>query len=201
MLVVDLSHHNSGVDFVKMRAAGAVGIIHKATQGLSYVDYAYEARRVRAQAAGLLWGAYHFGTDVSASAQAAHFLGVAKPDDRTLLALDFEENGANTMSLAGAKQFVGAVESRVGRRPLLYTGSLVRDLLGDRVDAELGRCRLWWAQYADAPRVQVSWTSPWLWQHSDGFHGALPHAIDGVGPCDCNLFDGTEDRLREQWAE
>ena len=33
-VVVDLSHHNETVDFAKMKAAGIVGVIHKATQGL-----------------------------------------------------------------------------------------------------------------------------------------------------------------------
>ena len=33
-VVVDLSHHNDPVDFVRAKAAGIVGVIHKATQGL-----------------------------------------------------------------------------------------------------------------------------------------------------------------------
>jgi GH25 family lysozyme M1 (1,4-beta-N-acetylmuramidase) len=34
-VVVDLSHHNEKVDFVKMKADGIVGVIRKATQGLT----------------------------------------------------------------------------------------------------------------------------------------------------------------------
>ena len=40
---------------------GIVGVIHKATQGTTYVDETYASRRVEALACGLLWGAYHFG--------------------------------------------------------------------------------------------------------------------------------------------
>ena len=47
-VVVDLSHHNETVDFAKMKAAGIVGVIHKATQGLTYVDETYAGRRVEA---------------------------------------------------------------------------------------------------------------------------------------------------------
>ena len=44
-VVVDLSHHNENVDFAKMKANGIVGVIHKATQGLTYVDKTYAKRR------------------------------------------------------------------------------------------------------------------------------------------------------------
>ena len=47
--------------FETVKAAGIAGIIHKATQGLSFQDPTYHDRRTQALAAGLLWGAYHFG--------------------------------------------------------------------------------------------------------------------------------------------
>jgi lysozyme len=37
-IVVDLSHHNGVVDLSKAAASGSVGVIHKATEGLSYQD-------------------------------------------------------------------------------------------------------------------------------------------------------------------
>ena len=47
-VVVDLSHHNERVDFGKLKAAGIVGVIHKATQGLTFVDRGYALRRAQA---------------------------------------------------------------------------------------------------------------------------------------------------------
>ena len=44
-VVVDLSHPNENVDFVKMKADGIVAVIHKATQGLTYVDETYATRQ------------------------------------------------------------------------------------------------------------------------------------------------------------
>jgi hypothetical protein len=61
-IVVDLSHHNGEVDLGEARDAGIVGIIHKATQGETFADAAYAGNRKKAADAGLLWGAYHFGS-------------------------------------------------------------------------------------------------------------------------------------------
>jgi lysozyme len=82
-VVVDLSHHNENVDFVKMKADGIVAVIHKATQGLTYVDKTYATRQRAASKAGLLWGAYHFGVGGDGSDQAAFFLETIQPDGAT----------------------------------------------------------------------------------------------------------------------
>lgn len=33
LVIADLSHHNADPDFAKAKAAGLIGIIHKATEG------------------------------------------------------------------------------------------------------------------------------------------------------------------------
>src|SRR5258708_354433 len=58
-VVVDLSHHNGEVDWASAKTAGIFAIVHKATQGVGYVDPLYGAHRTAAQASGLWWGAYH----------------------------------------------------------------------------------------------------------------------------------------------
>ena len=200
-MVIDLSHHNASVDFVKLKAAGVVGVIHKATQGTTYTDPMFASRRTQAQAAGLLWGAYHFASNEDPVAQENYFLSKAEPARGDLVALDFEPNLPNSsMSLGQAKAYLQRIEADLGRRAVLYTGSLVRDLLGTQGDSYLGQHRLWWAQYANAAVIQASWTKYWLWQHSDGFHGAPPLSVDGVGPCDCDTYDGTPAQLRAEWA-
>src|SRR5215472_12961567 len=91
--VIDLSHFNVAPDFEKARNDGILGVIHKATQGPMFMDETYIARRDAARAAGILWGAYHFGTGVSHGAeQADFFLDVVGTHPETLLVLDFEEN-------------------------------------------------------------------------------------------------------------
>lgn len=208
--VLDMSHHNAGpsgkaIDFAAIAAIGIRGIIHKATQGVGNVDKEYARRRQAATAAGLLWGAYHFADGSRAAAQVAHFLKNAAPDDETLLALDFEPNGGNTMSLAGARDFLRAIEDATGRKAVLYSGSLIKETLGSKRDAYLGAHRLWLAQYSDAPRVPSAWSAPWLHQFSgDGSnsHGIRVPGVDAAqaGKLDMNTFPGTDDELAAQWS-
>ncbi len=60
--IIDLSHHNGDVDLGRAKAAGILGVIQKATQGTGYKDPTFDANREQAIQAGLLFGAYHFGT-------------------------------------------------------------------------------------------------------------------------------------------
>src|SRR5258708_18356881 len=91
-------------DFRLVRQSNTLGVIHKATEGGDYADATCAARRPQAEAAGLLWGAYHFGTgQMSGDRQAAFFLSVSRPRPMTLLALELavnENNPSNTMQLA-----------------------------------------------------------------------------------------------------
>jgi GH25 family lysozyme M1 (1,4-beta-N-acetylmuramidase) len=99
LMVVDLFHGDRVTSFAKAYQAGIRGIIHKATTGATGKDVAYSDRRASALNAGLLWGAYHWGTSADVTKQLDNFLNQAKPDDQTLVALDFEPSGGYTMSL------------------------------------------------------------------------------------------------------
>jgi lysozyme len=112
-VVIDLSHNNETVDLVRAQANGVLGVIHKATQGSGFADPAYAARRQAAKHAGLLWGAYHFGTSADPVAQARFFLKTASPAPQELVVLDFETNPANasnSMSLDQARTFIATVQ-------------------------------------------------------------------------------------------
>lgn len=111
-VIIDLSHNNANANLQQAQAAGIVGVIHKATQGVAFVDPTYAARRQAAANAGLLWGAYHFGTAADPVAQAKFFLRGASPAAKDLIVLDFEANPgnpANTMSLDQARDFIAAL--------------------------------------------------------------------------------------------
>src|SRR6185436_1355313 len=101
-----------------------VGVIHKASEGGDYADTAYAARRPPAEAAGLLWGTYHYGTgQMSGAQQAAFFLRMSQPGRKTLLALDLEANDnnpSNSMTVGQAEAFVRAVADATGRLPIVY---------------------------------------------------------------------------------
>ena len=142
------SHYNGNVDLTKAKVAGIVGVIHKATQGTSMTDNKYQTNRDKAEAAGVLWGAYHFGTKGDGKAQADFFLSQANPNDQTLLVLDFEPNGSSTMTLDQAKAFVSRINEVRGKFPGLYSGNLIKEKLGGKPpDPVLSQCFLWIAQY------------------------------------------------------
>jgi lysozyme len=199
--VIDLSHHNGTVNFKKIKAAGINGIIHKATQGSKNVDPTYASRRDAARKAGLLWGAYHFGTGSDGLSQAEHFLDVVKPDAATLLVLDFEANPQGpSMSLEEARAFVTHLQSKTGRFPGFYSGHYVKELLGSQTDPVLSKCWFWLAQYGPTPVVPANWSTWTMWQYTDGAAGPPPHQVDGVGHCDRDTFNGDLAQLKSLWA-
>ncbi|HET7436867.1 MAG TPA: GH25 family lysozyme [Thermoanaerobaculia bacterium] len=136
--VVDLYHGDRVSSFAKAAAAGVWGVIHKATTGATGRDEKYATRRARVRAAGLLWGAYHWGTHADVQKQIDNFLLIADPDEDTLVALDFEETAGNQMTLAQARDFLGGVAEKIGRKPVLYSGHLIKDSLGGTVDPFFG---------------------------------------------------------------
>jgi len=201
-VVVDISHHNANPDLQQAAGAGIVGVIHKATQGITTVDKKYKQNRQKAIEAGLLWGAYHFGTSANAADQADHFLDIVEPDEQTLLVLDDEPNGDLTMTLSQARAFVSRVNSITGRFPGLYSGLLIKQKLGNKpVDPVFSQCFLWIAQYGPAPTTIPPTLPTWtLWQYTDGVQGPQPHSVPGIGPCDRDRFNGSRNALRRLWG-
>jgi lysozyme len=198
--VVDISHYNGNVDLQAAQGDGIIGVIHKATQGTTGVDAMYQTNRAKAEAAGLLWGAYHFGTAGDGAAQAQHFLDTVGTFDNTLLVLDFEQNtGGGSMSLADARAFVTQVNQVAGRFPGFYSGSYIKQLLGSGKDPVLAQCWLWLPEYGPTPVLPANWSTWTMWQYTDGSVGPQPHSVAGIGNCDRDMFNGTEDQLRALW--
>lgn len=220
--VIDISRFVTVSDFRRVRASNILGVIHKATEGGDYADTACAARRPQAEAAGLLWGTYHFGTGQSSGArQAAFFLAVSRPGPRTLLALDLEANEnspSNSMRLEQAEAFVQAVAAATGRLPVVYVHPTwangdplpVSGLsLGARItpDSILARCGLWVADYHDSPEIPLAWAaSGWrLWQYAGDENAGHPaynqtNIVQGVSHCDRNLFKGDATQLHRFWG-
>lgn len=201
-VVVDISHHNGNVNLVKAKAAGIVGVIQKATQGTTMTDNKYQTNREKAEAAGLLWGAYHFGTNGDGKEQADFCLSKANPDEQTLLVLDFEPNATSTMTLDQAKAFVSRINEVRGKFPGLYSGNLIKEKLGGKPpDPVLSKCFLWIAQYGPAPtNIPATWPTFTFWQYTDGNMGPQPHTVDGIGNCDRDQFNGTIENLKKLWG-
>ena len=220
--VIDISHNVTVSDFAAVRRSNMLGVIHKVSEGGDWFDPSYAARRRQAEAAGLLWGGYHFGTrQYSGEQQAASFLAACQPGPATLLALDLEPNDGNprnTMGLAQAEAFVQAVYRATRRFPIVYTHP--RWANGERFGRHgttldqpvtpgslLARCELWVADYHEQPEVPFAWAQRgWrLWQYvadereSDAAFGTASRAVAGLSHCDRNLFAGDTAALYRFW--
>lgn len=205
-MVVDLYHGDDVRDFAAAKAAGVIGIIHKATQGTAYRDPLHDARRKAATDAGLLWGSYHFNTGESAAAEVAAFLSAAQPDTNTLMALDFEANKGHVLTLQYARDFLSLLDAKIGRHAVLYSGNAIKEKLGNALDVTFSSRRLWLCQYGPTWKMGPlkSWQRPWLWQYTDGTAGPGPRSVPGIpgagGKVDLNHYEGSADDLRTEWA-
>jgi lysozyme len=220
--VIDISHNVTVTDFQSVRRSNILAVIHKATEGGDWIDPSYGPRRRQAELAGLLWGAYHYGTrQYSGADQAAAFLSAAQPSPSTLIALDLEPNDPNprnSMTLAQADAFVVAVQRSTGRWPMLYTTSSYAEgrrhgrrgvSLGQPImqGSALAQCDLWLADHREEPEIPSAWSGRgWrLWQYaadqtdSDSAYGSPSKAVAGLTHCDRNLFNGNEVALYAYW--
>lgn len=205
-LVVDIYHGNGigqrrdeASGFAAFKAAGGVGIIHKASQGTRTTDDAYARRRILAGNAGLLWGAYHFNTGESPAMQVEHFFDAAKPNDKTLMALDFEDNPKSEMNINQAREFLAKADAKLGRKLMIYGGNRIKELLPHR-DEFFGSHRLWLCQYGPHPRLPTSWTEYWIWQYAADGEGPQPHHVPGIpGNPDVNTSERTIEQLTREW--
>lgn len=206
-LVVDLYHDNEvGNDgnelagFRAFKAAGGVGVIHKASQGTQTIDGAYGRRRSLVLEAGLLWGAYHFNTGEDAGAQVAHFFQCARPDDNTLMAIDFEDNPRSNMSIAQLRTFVSLADALLGRKLLIYGGNRLKENL-PKADPFFASHRLWLCQYGPKPKLPKPWSEYWIWQYAADGEGPQPHHVAGIpGNPDLNTSQRTPEQLAKEWA-
>ncbi|WP_395463477.1 glycoside hydrolase family 25 protein [Wolbachia endosymbiont of Cantharis cryptica] len=195
-VIVDLSHWEQSVDFKLAKEDGILGIMHKATQGLKYVDPTYEERRKAAEEEGLLWGAYHFAVREEGKDQAEHFLKVVGNDSQVLLALDIEENRGDNITPKQAEDFVNEIHKITGRLPLVYGSAY---FLKDFATPTLTKFPLWIARWGESPMLPKGWNDWVLWQYTDGQTGPEPHSVKGIGPCDRNKFNGTLEELKKFW--
>jgi GH25 family lysozyme M1 (1,4-beta-N-acetylmuramidase) len=204
--VVDLFHGDGVTSFAAAKLSGLMGVIHKASTGVTGRDDAYQARRAAARQAGLLWGAYHWGTAAPVDQQVQNFLTSADPDGLTLVALDFEQTPGDQMTLDQLRAFSNQIVAKLGRRPVIYGGGRLKAELGAVTDAFFAAHRLWLADYAEEPTLPASWGSFFLWQYTDGKSGPGRKTVPGIlgdrrGRLDCNHFAGSPADLLNGWAE
>jgi len=190
--------------FVRAKAAGILGVIHKATEGVSFTDKKYPQRRKMAQEAGLLWGAYHFNYGNDVKAQVKNFISWADPDENTLLVLDYEKAGTD-MNIESAVAFMKEIEDRMGKSCAIYSGNRLKETLNylpKQDQAYMASKKLWLAQYGPKATLPPGFKKYFLWQYTGDGIGPSPHTVDGFeNGVDLSVYDGTDEQLLIDWID
>lgn len=194
-VVIDLSHWNPEPDWEALYANGTVGVVHKITEGTSYVDDTCYPRAAAAMDAGLLWSTYHFLRPGDMRAQMRHYLDHVNPVAGERLCLDHEDASVSLSDLRTAVQTI--YELRPDVHVTIYSGHVIKEQLDSVRDEYLSaNTDLWIAHYTGAE--QPTWPSgTWprwtMWQYTDQ---ADAEGCDA--PVDGDRFNGTLEEL-QQW--
>jgi len=189
---IDISHWQGTPDFQKVRAAGVLAVIMKATEGTSYRDPVRQTNAVAARRAGLAVATYHWLKPGNAAAQMDFYLKTIQPVPGERVIIDYEEKGCVLADLTTAVAFLLA--HPVPLRITVYSGNLLKEQLGSQCMPLLAEhTDLWLAQYTTGTPLWPKGTYPhWtLWQYSESGR------VDGITgtAVDLNRFAGTDDEL------
>jgi GH25 family lysozyme M1 (1,4-beta-N-acetylmuramidase) len=182
---IDISHHQPKVDFAKVKAAGIIGVILKATEGTSYTDPTFASRSKAADEAGLAVASYHFLKHGKVQAQIEHYLSTVKPSVGERVVIDYEDTACTVQDLIEAVKAIR--ETAHDLQITIYGASKLKDdARGHRADLE--GTSLWVARYSSKqPEIATDVWPYWsAWQYSDAGR------VDGIdGPVDVNTFNGS----------
>jgi lysozyme len=198
--IFDISHWQNSPKLADAKTAGFDAVVVKATQGVNVPDRTFGGNWQEAKNNDFLLGAYHFGEGASGIVQAEYFLNTVNPDAQTLVALDFERNpNGESMSIGEAVEFVTHICDKLGRWPVLYGGSVLKNALGGQPNPILSKCPLWLAQYGPTAVLPPGWSTWTLWQFSDDNFNKPGSPVPGVSPCDRDRFAGDSAELAAAW--
>ena len=187
---IDMSHHQSDVEWEKLSKFKPNFIFFKATEGSTHVDTKYIQNYANARKEGIIVGTYHFFSyKSSGKAQAEHFLSVAEFKSGDLpLVLDAEYARYMPSPKIVSKElidFIKTVNQKTGKKPIVYCNNRY---FKQYLEAELkNEYILWICDFQKEP--DGDWH---FWQATDQFK------MDGVrGTVDFNIFNGTMKMLTD----
>jgi GH25 family lysozyme M1 (1,4-beta-N-acetylmuramidase) len=195
---LDVSNFQGTINWAKVSKAGYKFAFGKATEGTSYNDKTYTTNRNGSEAAGLVFGAYHFArpagknfaaATASAIRQANHLLAVAQPQPGELPpVLDLEKTGnlSEPRLLGWTLAWLDQIYARTGVEPFVYTSPLFwKGSLDDSTAPAAGGTGLWVAHWTSKTKPTVpaqnwdgnSWRF-WQWTNCISVPG-IKHCSDG----------------------
>lgn len=199
---IDVSHWQGPIQWPAVRSAGKYFAFIKVTEGTNYTDPSFSQNWAGAKAAGILRGAYHFFRPLQdARRQAELFCTTVALEDGDLppvLDLEVSENLKAATIIQRAELWLAEVESRTGRRPIIYSGvnflNTSFQVAPGQPPAWVKDYHLWIANYlgpgATQPYLPQGWKRWTFWQHS------ASGQVSGIqGNVDLDWFNGSEQEL------
>lgn len=190
---IDISHWQNFPDFEEVAASGVLGVIHKCTEGTSYIDPNREENCSNAIAAGLAVSTYFWIKPGDGRAQAEFYLSVLDPVNHERVVIDYEESGCSLTTLKDAIMAIQDYDPSL--RITVYSGHLLKEQLNGKDEFLAENTDLWLAQYTTGdPSWEVATWPQWtLWQYSES--GTVP-GVDG-SLVDLNRYNGTDEEFLE----
>ena len=181
---LDISHHQSDIDWNKLNEQKPHFVFLKATEGATNQDIKYEINYTQAKSNNIPVGSYHFFSyKSSGKEQAQNFLSKVKFNSGDLppvLDLEFSRKMPPVSRVRNELlDFITIISSKMACSPIVYCNNrffskYLQEFLPEK-------CKLWVVNYKAKP--DGNWT---FWQTSDR------HKVPGIkGNVDLNLFNGS----------
>jgi lysozyme len=192
---IDVSHYDGNIDWARVKQAGKLFAVMKATEGTGYTDPTFQQNWAGAKANGVIPGAYHFfRSNIDPIQQADHFLQVAKAPGKGDLPLVADVETSDGETAAVISQHVGAflahLQQVTGRTPMMYTSP---GFFGGTMGSPPGfdQYLLWVAHWGvKCPNVPGTWKSWTMWQYTD-----MGNVAGISGAVDLDRFNGSANDL------
>lgn len=179
--IIDVSHHQKNIDWLKVAADSVRGAFVKATEGIGYIDPLFRRNAEGAAKAGLKVGYYHFAhPDNSPITEAKCFVDAVNSLNAELpYVLDLEKTKGKTAEqlTAFAVAWLTEVHRLTGHRVMIYTGAaFARSYLGKA----LAKWPLWIAHYGvNQPLKNSTWDKWAVFQYtSSGIVNGISGRVD-----------------------
>lgn len=195
---IDVSHYQGRIRWDLIAPASLQFAFIKATGGVHRVDPEFDNNWHGTREVGITRGAYHFfyASD-DPVAQAEHFARTVvslRPDDLPpVIDVEITDGATPEALIDGVLTWLNTVESRLGRRPIVYTyHAFANQYL---TDPRLAGYPLWIAAYdVRRPQPPLTWNvRGWhFWQHT---HSGSFEGVDSV--VDLNVFNGSIEQLQQ----
>lgn len=183
---IDISSHNSKVDFQKVTNDSISFVYLKATEGVSFKDPNFEKNYEGAINNNIPVGAYHFFRfDMNGTLQAKHFLkNISNKLFDLPIAIDVEDASNPTTDIdiviKRLKDFIDYIDADKNKI-LIYTNL---NGYNKYIRNNFDNCLLWICRFSK-PSSEIKWQ---IWQYSHWGE------VDGIsGEVDLDVFNGNKD--------